>query len=93
MSILHIIQERLNQDQDLSFAEFMQMALYAPIEGYYSSGLQKLGKGGDFVTAPELSPLFGASLANQCQQILAKLTHVYFDTKLKKSSSSKSFSY
>ncbi|BCA97026.1 SAM-dependent methyltransferase [Legionella antarctica] len=51
----------------------MQLALYAPGEGYYSSGLQKLGKQGDFITAPELTPLFGQTLANQCQQILSTL--------------------
>ena len=53
--------------------EFMQLALYEPGEGYYSSGLQKLGRHGDFITAPELTPLFGKTLANQCQQILTTL--------------------
>lgn len=72
MSILHIIQERLSQ-QDLPFVEFMQLALYAPGEGYYSSNLPKLGAHGDFVTAPELTPLFGKTLANQCQQIIHSL--------------------
>jgi SAM-dependent MidA family methyltransferase len=51
----------------------MQLALYAPEEGYYSSDLQKLGKEGDFITAPELTPLFGQTLAKQCQQILLRL--------------------
>jgi len=40
----------------ISFAEYMQRALYAPGVGYYSSGRQKFGAGGDFITAPELSP-------------------------------------
>lgn len=57
----------------ISFAEFMDMALYAPALGYYSNGAHKLGEGGDFTTAPELSPLFSRTLARQCQQIL---THV-----------------
>lgn len=51
----------------------MHLALYAPGDGYYSSGLQKLGREGDFITAPELSPLFGKTLANQCQQILSQV--------------------
>ncbi|MGC1183359.1 class I SAM-dependent methyltransferase [Legionella sp.] len=72
MSIIHTLQAQLRQ-QDLPFVEFMQLALYAPGEGYYSSGLQKLGKQGDFITAPELTPLFGKTLANQCQQIMLSL--------------------
>ncbi len=57
----------------IPFAEYMEMALYAPGLGYYSAGLRKFGAGGDFVTAPELSPLFGRCLARQCHQILAAL--------------------
>ena len=52
----------------LSFGEFMQCALYAPELGYYTGGAQKFGSGGDFVTAPEISPLFGAILARQCAE-------------------------
>ena len=54
----------------IDFAQFMHMALYAPGLGYYSAGSQKFGKGGDFVTAPEISPLFAQSLANQITQVL-----------------------
>ncbi|MBI3068890.1 MAG: SAM-dependent methyltransferase [Betaproteobacteria bacterium] len=43
----------------------MELALYAPGLGYYSAGAHKLGAAGDFVTAPELSPLFGRTLARQ----------------------------
>ena len=47
----------------ISFARFMELALYAPGLGYYANGLRKFGtlpsSGSDFVTAPELSPLFG----------------------------------
>lgn len=48
----------------LSFADFMRAALYAPGLGYYTAGAAKLGVGGDFVTAPELSTFFGAALAD-----------------------------
>ena len=49
----------------LSFAEFMRHALYAPGLGYYTAGSRKFGVAGDFVTAPEISSLFGYVLARQ----------------------------
>src|SRR5258708_16143778 len=57
----------------LSFERFMDLALYAPGLGYYSAGAHKLGVGGDFTTAPEVSPLFGACVARQCAEILGAL--------------------
>jgi SAM-dependent MidA family methyltransferase len=51
----------------------MELALYAPGLGYYVAGAPKLGAGGDFVTAPEISPLFGRCLAAQCAQVLDRL--------------------
>ena len=54
----------------LSFARFMELALYAPGLGYYSGGASKLGKSGDFTTAPEISPLFGKTLAHFCFPLL-----------------------
>jgi SAM-dependent MidA family methyltransferase len=56
----------------LSFEEFMDMALYAPGLGYYSAGSAKLGKAGDFVTAPEISDLFSQCVARQCAEVLAQ---------------------
>ncbi len=58
----------------LSFERFMDLALYAPGLGYYSAGAQKLGRGGDFTTAPEISELFGGCIAEQCAQVLAAVT-------------------
>ncbi|BCM23966.1 class I SAM-dependent methyltransferase [Methyloradius palustris] len=55
----------------IDFAHFMHLALYAPSLGYYSGGSKKFGKAGDFVTAPEISPLFAQTLAKQVQQVLA----------------------
>src|SRR5262245_60142049 len=54
----------------ISFARYMELALYAPGLGYYSAGAKKLGKAGDFVTAPEISPLYGQTLARQVRQIV-----------------------
>ena len=50
----------------ISFARFMHEALYAPGLGYYAAGAAKFGAAGDFVTAPEVSPLFGSVIARQC---------------------------
>jgi len=57
----------------LPFDRFMELALYAPGLGYYVTGTRKLGRDGDFVTAPELSPLFGRCIAEQCREVLAAL--------------------
>ncbi|MCP5158997.1 MAG: SAM-dependent methyltransferase [Gammaproteobacteria bacterium] len=57
----------------IPFVRFMDLALYAPDFGYYRVGTRKFGAGGDFITAPELSPLFSRCLARQCQQILEAL--------------------
>lgn len=60
----------------ISFADFMQLALYEPGLGYYANGLVKFGdagQGGDFLTAPELTPLFAGALAEQVGQILGAL--------------------
>ena len=59
----------------LPFDQFMAMALYEPGLGYYANQQPKFGSmpqsGSDFVTAPELSPLFGAALAKQVAEALA----------------------
>jgi len=57
----------------ISFARFMEMALYAPALGYYSAGAAKLGAAGDFTTAAESSPLFAGCVARQCAQLLGRL--------------------
>jgi SAM-dependent MidA family methyltransferase len=54
----------------ISFERYMALALYAPGLGYYMAGARKLGTAGDFVTAPEISPLYGRTLARQVRQLL-----------------------
>ena len=54
----------------ISFAQYMEAALYAPGLGYYAAGATKLGAAGDFVTAPEMTPLFGRTLAHAMAPVL-----------------------
>ena len=56
----------------ISFARYMDLALYAPGLGYYSAGARKFGQAGDFVTAPEISDLFGQCLARQIAEVAAE---------------------
>lgn len=58
----------------ITFAQFMELALYTPGLGYYSSGSVKLGKEGDFITAPEVSPLFSRCIARSIMPALSELT-------------------
>ena len=68
------IAERISDSGgSISFAEFMHHALYAPGLGYYAAGSTKFGPAGDFVTAPEISPLFGRLIARQCASVMAQL--------------------
>ncbi len=55
------------------FAAFMAEALYAPGLGYYAAGARKFGPAGDFITAPEVSPLFGDCLARQVAEVFGNL--------------------
>jgi SAM-dependent MidA family methyltransferase len=54
----------------ISFARYMELALYTPGLGYYTAGAHKFGEAGDFITAPELSPLFGRTVARQVSEIM-----------------------
>lgn len=59
----------------ICFADYMQLALYAPGLGYYDAGGEKFGAQGDFVTAPEISPLFAQAMAAPVAQAFAELPH------------------
>lgn len=72
--LLTLIKHKISEAGDkISFAEYMQLCLYAPGLGYYSAGSHKIGYGGDFTTAPEISPLFSRSLAHQIIDVLRQL--------------------
>lgn len=66
----HITNEIADAGGWISFAEYMQLALYAPGLGYYAAGAHKLGAAGDFITAPEISPLFAFALAEAISPVL-----------------------
>ena len=69
-----IIQEQIiAAGGSIPFWKFMELALYAPGLGYYSAGATKFGDAGDFVTAPELSPLFAACVADAVSPVLREL--------------------
>ena len=72
-ALQHIIIDEIHQHQGwIPFSRYMELALYAPDLGYYSGGATKLGKDGDFTTAPEMSPLFGATLAHLAANIFTQ---------------------
>jgi SAM-dependent MidA family methyltransferase len=66
-----VCDEIARADGWISFARYMQTVLYAPGLGYYTAGARKFGADGDFVTAPEITPLFAQALAVQVAAILA----------------------
>lgn len=72
-ALVHLIHAEIAANAGwISFARYMELALYAPQLGYYSGGAAKLGKDGDFTTAPEMSSLFGATLAHVAANLFAQ---------------------
>jgi SAM-dependent MidA family methyltransferase len=69
----HMAREIASSGGWIDFAHYMELALYAPGLGYYSAGAAKLGGSGDFVTAPEISSLFGRTLARPIAQTLRSI--------------------
>ena len=57
----------------IPFSRYMELALYAPGMGYYSAGARKFGPDGDFVTAPEISPMFGKCIGRQAAEVLTRV--------------------
>ena len=57
----------------MTFARFMELALYDPVVGYYASGRAKIGKQGDFFTNVSVGPVFGQILARQFREMWSRL--------------------
>ena len=77
-----IMAEIASQGGWMPFSRYMEMALYEPGMGYYSAGAHKLGAGGDFTTAPEISPLFGAAIVETLLPILEGLKALSLPTQI-----------
>ena len=76
--LIDIIKNKIKQEGAISFRDFMDMALYYPELGYYTSDKSKIGEKGDFFTASELDEAFGALLAKQFAEIFNKLNSKNF---------------
>ena len=57
---------------DLSFRDFVELALYHPEFGYYTSGAQRVGRGGDYITAATLSPAFSFAIARLFREFMSR---------------------
>jgi SAM-dependent MidA family methyltransferase len=68
----HVARVILDEGGWIPFSRYMELVLYAQGLGYYAAGARKFGAEGDFVTAPEISPMFGRCLAIQAQQVLER---------------------
>ena len=73
MSLAEIIKQRIEEDGPISFHDYMEMCLYYPALGYYTSERNKIGTDGDYYTSPWLGPLFGALIGKQLEQMWALL--------------------
>ncbi len=69
MQLSEIISQKIKSDGPISFHDFMEMALYSPGKGYYTSGKKRMGKNGDYYTSPALSSLFGQMIGKQIEEM------------------------
>ncbi|PHQ81416.1 MAG: SAM-dependent methyltransferase [Coxiella sp. (in: Bacteria)] len=74
-----LICNEIDANGPMTLARYMEMALYQPGLGYYRSGSQKFGVGGDFITAPELSSLFARCLAKRCCDVFDTVGQAIFE--------------
>jgi SAM-dependent MidA family methyltransferase len=72
-ALLDLIRSEIEADGPLTFARFMELALYHPDLGYYAAGTRGPGREADFLTAPEAHPLFGWAVARQLEELWDRL--------------------
>src|SRR5437763_12635516 len=70
-SMLDVLRKSLS-DSDLPFRDFVELVLYHPEFGYYTRAESPVGRGGDYVTSPVLSPVFSYSLGNLCREFISR---------------------
>ena len=71
--LLERIRDEIRQTGPMPFARFMELALYDPEGGYYRAAGARPGREGDFITAPELHPIFGSTLATAIEEIWRRM--------------------
>jgi len=69
MNLQEIIIEKIRKEGPIRFHDFMEMCLYDPGFGYYTSPRSKIGKTGDFYTSTSLTPVFGAMIAKKLEEM------------------------
>lgn len=69
LSLTEIVQNKICDEGPLSFHDFMEMALYHPQLGYYTSSKEKFGEGGDYITAPFFTNVYGKLIAKQLEEM------------------------
>jgi SAM-dependent MidA family methyltransferase len=68
-ALVEAIVERIAADGPIPFRDFMELALYHPRHGYYTSRREKMGREGDYLTSPEASPVFGVLVGRQLREM------------------------
>jgi SAM-dependent MidA family methyltransferase len=71
--VVDALREEIAHDGPITYARFMEVALYHPGGGYYRTPARRPGRGGDFITAPEVHPLFGITVAGQVAELWERL--------------------
>jgi len=69
MELTDIIIEKIRNNGPISFRDYMDMALYYPASGYYTSGPEKIGESGDYYTTPYVTSIFGDIIAKQLEEM------------------------
>ena len=74
MNVSDLIIERIQQNEAISFRDYMEMALYHDVFGYFTSSIHAIGKKGDFFTSPYISPAFGAMIGRQIEEFRKQIS-------------------